>query len=214
MTTLTATHGRRVLSTLFGSEARAAVLTWFSLHPGEEALLRDLAAECGLSVTPVHRQLRKLEDIGIVESRILGTARAYRLRRDFPGQTALGDLVKRTAGTAAMLDEALGDLPIDVAFIFGSVANGTDGPGSDVDVFIVTGVPGLDISSRLFDLQAELLREINGVTKTPDEFRSEMANPSAFLMNVMRLDKIFVRGDEDALRRLAGQRRDQAAPLQ
>jgi len=205
MTTMLASTGQRKLSVLFGSEARAAILTWFSLHPGEEVLLRDLCAQCGLSVTPVHRQLRKLEEIGIVQSRIVGTARAYKLRSDFPGLSSLGELVKRTAGIAAMLDDALGDLPIEVAFIFGSVANGTEGPGSDVDVFVVTDVPSLDISSRFFDVEGDLLREINSVTMTPDEFAERMASPSAFLMNVMRLEKIFIRGDEDVLRRLAAQ---------
>lgn len=102
---------------------------------------------------------------------------------------------------AALLANALAGLPVEVAFIFGSFAAGTETPLSDVDLFIVTEAEG-DTSARLFDAQLDVLREINSITMTSEKFRARISSPSAFLMNVMRVDKVFLSGDEDVLRRL------------
>lgn len=211
MKTTQAPHTSRLLATLFGSEARAAVLSCLFTCPEDEVFLRDIARDCGMAVTPVHRQLQKLEKIGLVESRIIGKARAYRLRSDFEALEPLGDLVQPAGSLPRLLRQALTDLDIRVAFIFGSVAAGTDDPDSDVDLFIIGEASALEISNRLWPLQEQLAREINQVAMTPDQFRERMRNPSAFLMNVMRLEKIFLRGNNDALRELA-QPRDHQAP--
>jgi predicted nucleotidyltransferase len=208
-TTSTATE-RSTLEVLVGSEARAAILSWFFLHPNQEALLRELARSCGLSVTPVHRQLQKLEEIRLVESRMIGNSKAYRLREGFPGLQGLAEFVRSTAGLAPLLQEALAGLEIDVAFIFGSVAEGTDGDGSDVDLFVIGEVAEQDLHARLWPLERRLLREINYVLYPPGDLASQMQSPSAFLMNVMRLEKIFLKGDESALRDLVARRRHQA----
>jgi len=83
--------GSRALLAPPGSPARARVLTWLALHPEEPVFLRDLARQCGLSVTPVHRQLGKLEEIGLVESEVVGNARRYRLSPRFPALGAVKD---------------------------------------------------------------------------------------------------------------------------
>jgi predicted transcriptional regulator len=81
MSTSPALPTSRALAILFGSEARAAVLACLFTRPEEEIFLRDVARHCGMAVTPVYRQLQKLEQIGLVESRMLGKARAYRLHK-------------------------------------------------------------------------------------------------------------------------------------
>jgi len=214
MSTLEHVTPNHTLAALFGSEARAAVLHCLFARPEGEVFLRDIARQCGMAVTPVHRQLRKLEQIGLVESRILGKARAYRLRPGFPGLGPLAALVQSEDQLVPMLRQALAGLDIAVAFVFGSVAAGTSGPQSDIDLFVIGEAPDLVVSRRLWDLQGQLHREINEVTMTPAAFRERMQSPSAFLMNVMRLEKIFLMGDENALRGLAEQPCDPAAPIQ
>jgi len=203
MATTETISGQRILKVLFGSQARAAILTWFSLHPGQEVFLRDLAEQCGLSVTPVHRQLQKLEDIGLVESCILGKARAYKLQSTFPGLHPLGEVIKVNAGVAPMLQEALASQPIEVAFIFGSVATGKEQPESDLDLFVVGDVSGLDLVDALWKIGERIGREINPIYFTPEDYRMRMQSPSSFLDKVMDSPKLFLKGDDDALRRLA-----------
>ena len=202
-----------MLAALFGSEARAGVLSCLFARPDDELFLRDIARCCGMAVTPVYRQLQKLEEIGVVASRIIGKARAYRLRSDFEALEALGELVQNSNGLSSQLRQALSDLDIEIGFIFGSVAAGADEEGSDIDVFIIGQAPMLEISGRIWPLQQQLAREINQIVMTPAEFAQRMRHPSAFLMNVMRLEKIFLKGDDDALRELAQLRHHQAAPV-
>jgi len=213
MSTALASSGQRTLEAVVGSEARAALLGWFFLHPGQEGLLRDLARACGLSVTPVHRQLERLVEISLLESRMVGNSKAYRLHDGFPGLQGLREFVKSTVGLVPLLQEALADLDIEVAFIFGSVAAGTDTPESDVDLFVVGDLTTLQLHGKVWPLQRTLVREINYDLHSPAEFAARMRSPSAFLMNVMRLEKIFVKGDEHVLRELAARRDHQAAPV-
>jgi predicted nucleotidyltransferase len=203
MTTQT-TWGDRTLLTLFGSEARARILTYLFLHADSQVFLRDLAQQCGLSLTPVHRQMQKLERIGLVRSQLIGKASAYQLAPDFPARGALAELVARTTGTLALLREALAPLDVQVGFVFGSIAGGQDRAGSDVDLFVIGNVGGLALSEALATVEARSGKEVNSMHFTPDEFRERMRQPSSFLTSVMRKAKAFVKGDEDALHQLAG----------
>lgn len=204
--------GTDAFGVLIGSEARAALVRWFLSHPETEIPLRALAHTCGLSVTPVHRQAQKLEQIGLVESRVAGNRRRYRLRGDFPGLEALREVAGACVDPLPYLREALADLEIEVAFVFGSEAAGTASPRSDVDLLIVTPRSEEEVAGRLLSLQRRLRREIDYVVLTGEQLTARLASPSAFLMNVMRLQKLFVRGDEDVLRRLAERRDHQEAP--
>jgi predicted nucleotidyltransferase len=189
---------------LFGSEARAAVLQFLFMRPEEELFLRDIARHCGMAVPPVHRQLQKLQEIGIVESRILGKARAYHLGAGFPGLASLRGLVTALAGVQWLLTEAMQALAVDVAFVFGSVATGSERPGSDVDLFVIGSVNGSDLLDALRPVEMHLGREINPVYCTAAEFQARMSDPSAFLDHVVSSPKLFIKGDDDALRELAG----------
>jgi predicted nucleotidyltransferase len=201
----TISHGHRVLAALLGSEARARALALLYQEPGTPLLLRDLAQRCGLSVTPVHRQLRKLEQIGLVGSEIIGNARAYHLNADFPGWRALGDFVTAMAGVVPQLRSALADLDIVVAFIYGSLARGDDRLGSDVDLAVIGTVPGRVLAEALAAVEQATGRQISPVHLGPEEVRGRAQDPSAFWDSVMSGPKLFVKGSEDELRGLAGQ---------
>ena len=198
------TWGDHALHALLGSEARARILTYLFMHPDSDVFLRDLARHCDLSLTPVHRQMQKLESIGLVHSQLVGKASAYRLASDFPARDALADLVARTTGLIAMLVASLAPLDVQVAFIFGSVARGKDQAPSDVDLFVIGNVSGLDLSEALAAVETRIGKEVSSVHFAPDEFRERMRQPSSFLTVVMRETKLFVKGDDDALHRLAG----------
>ena len=203
MSTALTSSGQRTLEAVVGSEARAALLGWFFLHPGQEGLLRDLARACKLSVTPVHRQLERLVEISLLESRMIGNSKAYRLREHFPGLQGLADFVKSTVGLVPLLQEALADLDIEVAFIFGSVAAGTDTPESDVDLFVVGEEGGLSLSEALTHVEHEIEREVNPVHFSRPDFAEHMQNPSSFIDKVLTSPKLFIMGDESGLRTLA-----------
>jgi len=204
MTTSKQTWGAWALQILLGSKTRANVLTWLVLHPDEPAFLRDLARHCGLSVTPVHRQLGKLEEIGLVTSERVGNAKRYRLSPRFPALGAIKDLVESTTGLVPRLRERLQRRDIDVAFIFGSGGTGEEDAGSDVDLFVVGDIDGLLLSQLVRKVERQVGKEIDVVHWSATDLARQMDEPSSFLSAVMRQPKAFVKGNEDDLRRIAG----------
>ena len=205
MTTSKQMWGTRALRTLLGSETRAKVLTWLVLHPDEPVFLRDLARHCGLSVTPVHRQLGKLEEIGLVNSEKVGNAKRYRLSPTFPALGAIKALIEATTGLVPRLREGLQRRDIDVAFIFGSGARGDEDAGSDVDLFVVGDIDGVLLSRLVREVERQVRKEIDVIHWSAVDLARQMDEPSSFLSAVMRQPKVFVKGDDGDLRRIAGQ---------
>jgi predicted nucleotidyltransferase len=205
MTTSKQMWGTRALRTLLGSETRAKVLTWLVLHPEQPIFLRDLARHCGLSVTPVHRQLGKLEEIGVVQSERVGNAKRYRLSPRFPALGAIKGLIEATTGFVPRLRERLQRPDIDVAFIFGSGARGKEEAASDVDLFVVGDIDGLVLSQVVRELERQVGKEIDVIHWSAADLARQMDEPSSFLSAVIRQPKVFLKGDEDDLRRIAGQ---------
>jgi predicted nucleotidyltransferase len=168
----------------------------------ERVFLRDLAQECGLSVTPVHRQLAKLEALGLIRSQIIGRARAYEVNQLFPGVGHLAELVQALTGVVPLLHEALEPLDIELAFIFGSVAAGTDAADSDIDLLIVGDVPGRDLATALATVEQVTGRQISPVHLRPDGLPLQEHEASAFWDSVRRGPKLLVKGTEHELRGL------------
>jgi len=92
-----------------------------------------------------------------------------------------------------------------VAFIYESVAASDDGLASDVDLFVVGDVDGIVLSQLVREVEVQVGREIELVHWSPADLAAQMDEPSSFLMAVMRQPKVFVKGDEGDLRRIAGQ---------
>jgi predicted nucleotidyltransferase len=85
-------------------------------------------------------------------------------RLPFPIFEELRGLVRKTFGLTYVLQEAL--LPIadriDLAFVFGSVANGTENSSSDVDLMVISNsVSLLDLIPGIRSAEHRLMREVN-----------------------------------------------------
>jgi len=91
---------------------------------------------------------------------------------------------------------------IRVAFIFGSLAKGTDDRRSDIDLMVVGGISFGDVVSLLSPAEQKLGREVNPVVYPVVEFKKRVKRDSHFVKTVLEEEKIFVIGDEDELRRL------------
>jgi DNA-binding transcriptional ArsR family regulator len=194
--------GRAVGKALFGAEARVAVLTWLCQHPDEPVHTRELARRCGLTPNQASQQLHRLERVGLLRSRRVGRNRVYEVDPDFPLLPELRSIMLKTTGLAGRLQEGLANLPIEVAFIFGSVAAGDDSWESDVDLLVVGEVSGRALAAVTQPLQAEIGRAINAVRYRPSEFRAKVKANDPFLSRVFEEPMVFVKGGPDALRDL------------
>jgi predicted nucleotidyltransferase len=204
MTTTTTSSGERALAQVVGSTARARLLGCLLLPGATPAHIRELERRCGLPYYAVHRELRRLEGLGLVEVERIGNLKRYRPAAGSPLLAPLRDLVRRTMGVIPLLAAALDREDVVVAFVYGSVATGEDRPDSDVDVMVVGEADLYALAEPLAEMAQETGREIAPVTYRPEEFRAGLREGNAFLSSVVRKPKVFLKGDEDALRELGG----------
>jgi predicted nucleotidyltransferase len=81
------------------------------------------------------------------------------------------------SGLADLLGEALSPLAdrIDIAFVFGSVAKGTDTAQSDIDLFIISrDLAYSDAMIALADAESTLRRKVNPTLYTASELQRKL----------------------------------------
>ena len=94
---------------------------------------------------------------------------------------------------------------VRAAFIYGSIARGTERRVSDVVIMVIGDVSFAETAEALGRAQEAIGREINPSVYPPGEFRTKLAAKHHFLRSVLKGEKIFLIGDERELARLAKQ---------
>jgi predicted nucleotidyltransferase len=111
--------------------------------------------------------------------------------------------VLKTSGLADVLREALdGASDISLAFVFGSIANGSAKAQSDIGLMVVGAIGLRRLSKILSGLEVKLGREVNPHVLTPGEFARRARGRDHFITAVLKGPKVFVVGGEDELRGL------------
>ena len=180
---------QRVLGLLFGQPDRTFL--------GAE-LIR--LAESGTGA--VHRELTRLAASGLVTVERVGNQKHYRANPDSPVFHELCGLVRKTFGLATPLREALEPLgsKVRAAFIYGSVAKGSDTARSDIDLMVLSDELSYpDVYRALERVERQLDRKIDPNIQTPDEWRRKRRSGQSFAMRVAEQPKLFVVGSEDDL---------------
>jgi predicted nucleotidyltransferase len=170
------------------SDSQARVYRWLFGQPERSYHLSELLRLTGLASASLQRELGKLADAGLVHSERVGNLRRFKANSHSPVYNELVALTRKTLGAQPMLCAALEPLAkkLESAWIYGSVAKGTDTSGSDIDVMLV----GKDLSltrvlKLLLPLEAELGRKINPTILTPAEFKNRRAEKDSFVNRVL-----------------------------
>lgn len=186
---------------LLFSTYRRKVLGLLLLRPDVSLHVREISRLTGVPAGSLHRELRALTDAGLLQSEPAGNQVRYRANRTCPIFSELTEIFRKTAGLVDLLQDALAPLAsrIEAAFVFGSMAIGTESANSDVDVFVLGNVGFTDVVAALSPLRKRLGREINPVVTTPADFAAQRASRDRFVTRVMDEPKLFVIGVADDL---------------
>ena len=197
-------------SLLFGAYRRQA-LGLLLLNPDREFHVRELSRVTATSPGTMHKELTRLAEAGILRRRLVGNQALYSANRQCPIFEDLRNIFRKTSGLTDVIREALDPLreSILVAFVYGSVARGEEGPNSDIDLMVVGDVPFAAVVEATHEVQVQLGREINPVTYSSREFRRKSMEQGSFARRLLAERKLFVIGDEHDLGKLA---EDEAAP--
>ena len=187
------------LERLLSSRVKAAVLHLLFSEEGRELHVRELARQAGLSEGTVRQELARLAGIGVVTPRRSGNRTYYRAERSHPLYADLRGLVVKTSGVIDVLRDALEGSGARVAFVFGSVAAGTDRAGSDVDLMVVGSTSLRQISRRIAPVVERVGREVNPHVLTAADLAEKRRRGDHFVETVLAAPRLFVIGDESEL---------------
>lgn len=170
------------------SDSQARVFRWVFGQPERSYHLNELRRLTGLGSASLQRELGKLAAAGLVRSEKVGNLRMFQANTDSPVYEELTGLTRKTLGAQPQLQEALAPMQgkLDLAFIYGSVAKGTDTATSDVDVLLVGKDLLLsEILKVLLPVESQLGRKINPTLFTPAEFKRRRGQKGSFLNRVL-----------------------------
>ena len=201
----TTINADNIANSLFGKTRRAVLALLFS-HVDERFYFRQIARILEIGLGALQRALANLSAAGIIRKEFVGRQVFYQANSECPIYMDLKNLVMKTIGVGDILKTALVPLEerINVAFLFGSIAKGTERSDSDIDIIVIGNVTFSEIISAFSPAQKTVRREINPLVYPPEEFRLKMAENHHFLKSVLKRSKYFLIGDERELERLAG----------
>lgn len=189
---------------------RSAVLGTLLLHPEDSLHVHELARRTGASAGSLHRELRALAELGVLLRQEIGRQVHYRANPASPVFAELAGLLRKTAGLADVLRDALLPLgkKVALAFVFGSVAAGSERPSSDVDLMVLGSASFADLARALAPAQEALGREVNPTVMAPREFARKLTAKEGFALSVAKGSRVWLIGGEDDFAELAAHRKD------
>ena len=179
---------QRVLGLLFGQPDRR-------FQSGE--LIRLAASGTGAA----HRLLTRLAKAGLVTADRLGNQKYYCANRASPVFAEMHGLIVKTSGLVAPLRAALRPLAkrIRAAFVYGSIAKGTDTAASDIDLMVIAdGLDYADVYGALQAAEEALGRTVNPNVMSRAEWRRKRGE-AGFVASVAAQPRLFVIGSDDEL---------------
>jgi predicted nucleotidyltransferase len=185
---------------------RRRVLGLLFLRPDEALHGRAIGRRTGLSSGALTRELKRLVEVGLLERESRGNQVLYRANRASPVFEEIAAILRKTSGMADELARTLapfGDR-IRVAFVFGSMARGSQEALSDIDVLVIGDADFGSVVDALYPAQKSLGREINPKVFSVSEWNAKIQAKSAFTTDVLRKPKVFLVGDADDLAALSG----------
>lgn len=186
---------------LFPNQYRRKVLGLLLMRPEQQIHLRELARVIGAAPGTLKKELDALCEAGLLRAERVGNQVRFCANTAHPVFPELQALIRKTIGLADALRLSLAPLAgrIDAAFVFGSMASGTESAGSDIDLMVVGDAGFAEIVDATYAAQATLGREINPKVMSASEWQAKKAESNAFLQDVLNKPRIMLIGDADAL---------------
>ena len=192
---------------------RSAVLAALLLRPEDSVHVRELARITGVSAGSLHRELRMLAELGLLIRQEIGRQVHYRANAASPVFAELAGLLRKTSGLADVLRDALVPLgrKVSMAFVFGSVASGTQGPSSDVDVMVLGSAGFAELVGALASAHTALRREVNPTVMSVRDFAERLLAGDGFARSLAKGERLWLIGGEDDFAELVAHRKAQGS---
>lgn len=184
------------------SRVQQRVLGLIFAHPNRSFYTSEIIRAVDSGTGAVERELSRLQKSGLVSVERIGNQKHYRANRQSPIFAELHGLLLKTVALKGPLEDALGPYAdrIEAAFVYGSVARGTDTAQSDIDLMVIgDDLNYSDLYTALQHAEDRLLRKVNPAFLSRQEWRRRSAQHGSFANKLAAGPKLFVLGSEHDL---------------
>ena len=188
-------------SALFSPVLRRVLGLLFA-QPDRKFQSAELIRLAGSGTGAAHRVLTRLAAVGLVTVTRSGNQKHYQANGSSPVFHELRGLIVKTVGVVEPLKQALEAKAGDVraAFVYGSVAKGTDTAGSDIDLMVISGrLSHAALFEMLQPVEGVLARRVNPTVMSAREWRAKRADRGSFAARIAAGPRLLVIGAEDDL---------------
>ena len=190
------------LSNALFSKVQQRVLALIFGQPERSFYTSEIKRNVNSGTGAVERELSRLQRSGLVSIERIGNQKHYRANRQSPIFAELHSLVIKTVALTEPLRKSLEPYSdkIKAAFVYGSVAKGTDTARSDIDLMVIGDeLSYSDLYAALQDVENALGRKVSPKFLSLKDWRRKASDKGSFISKVNVLPKIFVFGSEKDL---------------
>ena len=187
------------LSHALFSKVQQRVLGLIFGQPDRSFYVSEIVRHVHSGTGAVERELARLQSSGLVSVERIGNQKHFRANRVSPIFEELRSLVIKTVAVAEPIRKSLQPYSdkIKAAFIYGSVAKGTDTASSDVDLMVIgDDLNYSDLYSASRDAENSLRRKLSPTFLTPRNWHRKISEKGSFISKIGTSPKIFVFGSE------------------
>jgi predicted nucleotidyltransferase len=191
------------LSNALFSKVQQRVLALIFGHPERSFYTSEIVRSVHSGTGAVERELSRLQSSGLVSVERIGNQKHYRANPKSPIFEELQSLVVKTVGLSEPIRKTLEPYSdkITTAFVYGSVAKGTDTARSDIDLMVIGDeLDYSELYAALQNAETQLRRKVNPTFLSSIDWRRKVAQKGSFVSKVGGLPKIFIFGSESDLK--------------
>ena len=187
------------IATSLFSEVQLKVLALLFGQPNRKFQMSEIISLANSGVGAVHRIITRLVKSGLVNEDIIGRTKFYHANAESPVFQELYGIVIKTVALTIPLQSALTPYmnTIYSAFVYGSIARGTDNASSDIDIMIIgKELRYTDILNAFQPVENNIKRTISVKIFSRKEWKSKVEGQNPFVTRVLNQPKIFLKGSE------------------
>lgn len=166
--------------------------------PDQSFYANEIARWAQVGKGSLMRELNRLHQAGVLTLNRQGNQTHYQANAACPIYGELLGIVRKTFGIGEQLQAALTPLADHLvwAFVYGSIAKGSDHAGSDIDLMLIGENLGYsDVVELMLPVEEHLGRRINPTIYTPADWLAKKTAGNSFVLRVSEQDKINLIGD-------------------
>jgi predicted nucleotidyltransferase len=152
----------------------------------------------------VDRELSRLHRSGLVTVERVGNQKHYRANKEAPVFEDLRGLLEKTVNVTEPLKKSFERHAsgIQSAFVFGSVAKGTDTAESDVDIMVIgEDLNYSDLYTAAQEAELTLKRAVHPPFMSSQDWQRHVCDEGSVMNKISQSPKLFFIGSENELRR-------------